>query len=56
MGFFDLAINFDILKEAIKPSSHCVKEVVSKPETDGAFKNLSIIFVKNNKFLFYLSG
>lgn len=55
-AFPDLAIHFGILYEASKQSSHWVEEVVSKPETDSAFKILSLIFVKNNKFLFCLSG
>lgn len=55
-AFLDIAISFDILYEAIKPSSHFFDEPANKPETNCAFRNLSLIIVKNDKSLLCLSG
>jgi len=54
MFLFD--IFFIYSTSIMEPSSHCFDEPANKPEADGAFRNLSLIFVKNDKSLFCLSG
>lgn len=53
-AFPDLAIYFDILLEAINPSSPCVDEVPREFETNRVFINLTLKFIKSNKFLFFV--